>query len=342
MRRAGPLLVLLVLAAAVILGSPPHASAYAPTCGARSPNSPAPGAPTETPWAQDRLGTDRLGALATGRGVTVAVIDSGVDRANRTLGEVLGGGDLLDKAGDGLLDCVGHGTAVASLINGNDHGVAPKATVLSVRVTEQEEVDGSTVGRTAGSAALATAIRRAVDQGADVMNLSLVSYADNAQVRAAVADAVARDVVIVAAVGNRGDQGNPTPYPASYDGVIGVGAIGLDGRRLPTSQVGTYVDLVAPGAQILAAGQLHEGTSFAAPFVAAAAALVREYRPKLTAGQVVARLLATADPTPGEPNSPEYGHGLVNPYRALTDQLNPATGPTATSSPIPEWRPSRD
>jgi type VII secretion-associated serine protease mycosin len=316
------------------------ASAYAPTCGARSRNSPAASAPTETPWAQDRLGTDRLAALATGRGVTVAVIDSGVDRANRTLGTVLGGGDLLDKTGDGLLDCVGHGTAVASLINGRDHGVAPEATVLSIRVTEQEEVDGTTVGRTAGSAGLATAIRRAVDQGADVINLSLVSYADDSQVRAAVADASARDAVVVAAVGNRADQGNPTPFPAAYDGVIGVGAIGLDGRRLPTSQVGSYVDLVAPGAQILAAGELHEGTSFATPFVAAAAALVREYRPKLTAAQVVDRLLATADPTPGGPNSPEYGHGLVNPYRALTDQLNPATGPAGTASPIPEWHPN--
>src|SRR5690349_15881350 len=346
MRRSGPLVILLVLAAlalgsAVILAPPMYASAYAPTCGARSRNSPVASAPTETPWAQDQLGTDRLAALATGRGVTVAVIDSGVDRDNRRLGPVLGGGDLLDNAGDGLLDCVGHGTAVASLINGRDHGVAPNATVLSIRVTEQEEVDGTTVGRTAGSAGLATAIRRAVDQGAGVINLSLVSYTDDARVRAAVADAIARDVVVVAAVGNRADQGNPPPYPAGYNGVIGVGAIGLDGRRLPTSQVGPYVDLVAPGAQIPAAGELHEGTSFATPFVAAAAALVREYRPKLTAAQVVDRLLATADPTPGGPNNPEYGHGLVNPYRALTDQLNPAAGPTTTTSPIPEWHPNR-
>ena len=351
MRRARPRLILLVLAAAGILATPPPASAYAPTCGARSPNAQATDPAAETPWAQDRLGSNRLAALATGRGVTVAVIDSGVDRTNRTLGEVRGGGDLLDQTGNGLLDCVGHGTAVASLINGDKFGVAPKATVLSIRVTEreetgqgktgQEEVDGTGVGRTAGSAGLATAIRRAVEQGADVINLSLVSYTDNAQVRAAVADAIARDVVVVAAAGNRADQGNPTPYPAAYDGVLGVGAVGPDGRRLPTSQVGAYVDLVAPGTQIVAAGGVHEGTSFATPFVAATAALVREYRPELTAAQVIDRLLATADPSPGGPNSPEYGHGLVNPYRALTDQARPAAGPTAGPSPIPEWHASR-
>src|SRR5690348_7132897 len=340
MRRSGPLVILLVLAAlalgsAVILTPPMYASAYAPTCGARSRNSPAASAPTETPWAQDRLGTDRLTGLATGRGVMVAVIDSGVDRDNRTLGPVLGGGDLLDNAGDGLLDCVGHGTAVASLINGRDHGVAPNATVLSIRVTEQEEVDGATVGRTSGSAGLATAIRRAVDQGAGVINLSLVSYTDNTQVRAAVADAVAHDVVVVAAVGNRAADGNPTPFPAAYDGVLGVGAVGPDGQRVAGSQIGPYVDLVAPGTQIVAAGvpdgyAIREGTSFATPFVAAAAALVRAYRPRLTATQVVDRLLATADPTTGGPSSPEFGHGLVNPYRALTDQLAPAT-PAAPS-----------
>ncbi len=350
MRRAGPLLILLVLAAASVLAPPDDAAAHAPTCDGRSGNSPTTGAPIETPWAQARLGADRLSTLATGEGVTVAVIDSGVDRANRALGKVLGGGDLLDPTGDGRLDCVGHGTAVASLINGDFHvnggfhGLAPKATVLSIRVTEQEEVDGATVGRTSGSAGLAGAIRRAVDQGAGVINLSLVSYTDNAQVRAAVADAVAHDVVVVAAVGNRAAEGNPTPYPAAYEGVLGVGAVGMDGQRLAGSQIGTYVDLVAPGAQIVAAGvpdgfTVREGTSFAAPFVAAAAALVREYRPKLTAAQVVDRLLATADPTPGGSSSPEYGHGLVNPYRALTDQLIPTT--SAPASPIAEPRADR-
>jgi membrane-anchored mycosin MYCP len=331
MRRAGPLWILLVLAAAIPLPPPAIASAHAPTCDVRSTNSPATGTPTETPWAQARLGVDRLAPLATGDGVTIAVIDSGVDRANRALGKVLGGGDFLDPTGDGRLDCVGHGTAIASLINGKLHGLAPRATVLSIRVTEQEEVDGATVGRTSGPAGLAAAVRSAVDQGAQVINLSLVSYMDNAQVRGAIADAVAHDVVVVAAVGNRGEEGNPTPYPAAYDGVLGVGAIGLDGQRLPSSQTGPYVDLVAPGAQIIAAGlkggfTIHEGTSFATPFVAATAALVREYRPKLTAAQVVERLKATAD-------GPD---GLLNPYRAVTDQLIPPT--KATPSPIAEGR----
>src|SRR5690348_6791442 len=146
MRRAGPLLIFLVLAAASLLAPLDGAAAHAPTCDSRSENSPTTGTPADVPWAQARLGADRLAGLATGAGITVAVIDSGVDRANRALGRVLGGGDLLDPTGDGRLDCVGHGTAVASLINGGSHGtfhgLAPKATVLSIRVTEQEEVDG--------------------------------------------------------------------------------------------------------------------------------------------------------------------------------------------------------
>ncbi len=352
MRRAGPLLMLSVLVATLtctVLTIPARAAAFAPGCapgaGSGAENSPAAGTPAQTPWAQARLGADRLPVIATGAGIVVAVIDSGVDGTHRAVGKVIGGGDLLDTAGDGRLDCVGHGTAVASLINGGFHGLAPQATVLSVRVTEQEEVDGTTVGRTAGSAGLADAIRRSVDEGAQVINLSLVSYTDNPRVRAAVAYAVSSDVVVVAAVGNRAAEGNPTPYPAAYDGVLGVGAIGLDSRRLAGSQVGPYVDLVAPGAQILAAGlpdgfTVHEGTSFATPFVAAAAALVRQYRPNLTAAQVASRLLATADPSPGGPHSPEYGAGLVNPYRALTDQLGAPTGPARSTSPIAEKRAS--
>src|ERR1044071_2418540 len=117
MRRAGPLSILLVLAAAVPLPLSAKASAHAPTCGARPANSPAPGTPTETPWAQARLGTDRLATPATGAGVTGAVMCSGVDRAKRAFGKELGGGDLLDPPGDARLDCVGHGTAIASLIN---------------------------------------------------------------------------------------------------------------------------------------------------------------------------------------------------------------------------------
>ncbi|MFD0822447.1 type VII secretion-associated serine protease mycosin, partial [Micromonospora zhanjiangensis] len=280
----------------------------APTCGTGP--GPAP-AGTQTPWAQQRYLPDRLAALATGAGVTVAGIDSGVDQKHPQLrGRVAAGNDFLDPGGDGTRDCAGHGTGVASIIAAGSttgttfHGLAPGARILPVRVSEQQVVDGKESGRTVSAPVFARSIRWAVDHGADVINLSVVLYQDDPAVRAAVGYAVGRDVVVVAAAGNYHEQGNPTPYPAAYDGVLGVGAIGRDGKRAPFSQVGPYVDVVAPGSGILAAGpgrgqQSQEGTSYAAPFVSATAALVRQYRPELTAAQVAERIVATADPAAG-------------------------------------------
>ncbi|GAA2714095.1 type VII secretion-associated serine protease mycosin [Micromonospora olivasterospora] len=314
----------------------PAAARAVPGCSAPL----APARPVASvPWPQRRYAPERLSALATGAGVTVAVIDSGVDREHPQLaGRVLDGTDFLDAGGDGSRDCAGHGTGVASIIAAvprpgvGFQGLAPRARVLPVRVSEQQVVDGRESGRTVSAADFARAIRWAVDHGADVLNLSVVLYADNPAVRAAVGYALARDVVVVAAAGNLHDSGNPRPYPAAYDGVLGVGAIGSDGQRAGFSQTGPYVDLVAPGGEVLMAapGQGHrqaEGTSYAAPFVAAAAALVRQYRPGLTAAQVAQRIVATADPAPGD----GYGAGVLNPYRAVVET---GAGPTGRADRV--------
>ncbi|GAB3818065.1 hypothetical protein GCM10027605_69920 [Micromonospora zhanjiangensis] len=187
----------------------------APTCGTGP--GPAP-AGTQTPWAQQRYLPDRLAALATGAGVTVAVIDSGVDQKHPQLrGRVAAGNDFLDPGGDGTRDCAGHGTGVASIIAAGSttgttfHGLAPGARILPVRVSEQQVVDGKESGRTVSAPVFARSIRWAVDHGADVINLSVVLYQDDPAVRAAVGYAVGRDVVVVAAAGNYHEQGNPTP-----------------------------------------------------------------------------------------------------------------------------------
>ena len=173
-----------------------------------------------------------------------------------------------------------------------------------------------------------------------MINLSISTTADDPAVRTAVREALAADIVVVAAVGNHHDRGDPTPYPASYDGVVGVGAITPDGRRLPSSQVGSYVDIVAPGDLVVAAvpgagHQTFQGTSLAVPFVAATAALVRARYPSLSQADVVRRLLATTDPAPGSRPSPEYGYGVLNPVRALTEVLNPAGPGPAPHPPLP-------
>ncbi|MER7003085.1 type VII secretion-associated serine protease mycosin [Dactylosporangium sp. NPDC000555] len=326
----------LLLSLAECLAADP-AVARAPAACPGQVRRPAP-APSGTPWTQLRYDQTRLNALADGRGIVVAVIDSGVDARNAQLqGAVQAGPDQLD-GGSSVLDCVGHGTGVAGIIAARPvagspfHGLAPAATILALRVSELiEGEDGGATGRPGTPAGLAGAIRDAVARHAQVINLSLVSHRDDAAVRDAVRFALDNDVVVVAAAGNGAEQGNKAPYPAAYDGVIGVGAVTPDGRRLPTSQTGPYVDLVAPGSQIVTTATpdgwtTMDGTSFATPFVAATAALLRQYRPELTAAQVSAQLKATAD---GGRAGPGYGAGLLNPYRALTERLGASPKPAA-------------
>ncbi|WP_344407373.1 S8 family serine peptidase, partial [Dactylosporangium fulvum] len=288
----------ILLALAGCLAPLPAAAHAPPACS--GPLRPPQPAPTGTPWPQQRYDQRRLAPLADGHGVIVAVIDSGVDARHPQLrGAVQSGTDQLDGGGS-VLDCVGHGTGVAGIIAARPaggvtfRGLAPAATILALRVSELIELeDGTTAGRRGTAAGLAAAIRDAVGRGAKVINLSLVSYRDEPEVREAVRFAISRDVVLVAAAGNRFEEGNPTPYPAAYDGVVGVGAIDPDGRRVPSSQTGPHVDLVAPGAQIVTTATpqgltVADGTSFAVPFVAATAALLRQYRPELSGAEVAA------------------------------------------------------
>ncbi|MFI5713011.1 type VII secretion-associated serine protease mycosin [Kribbella sp. NPDC051620] len=307
-------------------------------------SNPEPAHPTVRmlPWAQQLLMPQRVWPYSTGTGVTVAVVDSGVDADHPQLrrpGKVLPGRDffLVGKL-PGNYDCVSHGTAVAGLISADAapgigfQGIAPGARILPVRVSDREANDSGGT-RTIDSNVLAAGIKYAADRGAKVMNLSMAGPANQPQVRAAIAYAVRKDVVIVAAVGNgQQDRAQRVPsYPAGYPGVIGVGAIDISGARANSSQIGAYVDLMAPGAGVLSttrrAGHAYvDGTSFAAPFVAATAALVRSAWPKLTAAQVAQRLRATASPARGGAGSQEYGAGVVDPYRAVTEGLDASKG----------------
>jgi len=341
----------LVTLAAVLLPAP--APAFAAEACTNVPDQQKVAA--ATPYEDQLYDLARLAAVADGRGVRVAVIDSGVDDTHPQLrGRVTAGDDFLKDNPDGRQDCVGHGTGVASIIAAAPadgvpfHGLAPRATVVPVRISEQEQINGKIVGRRGTSRDFADAIDFASDPDrgdAQVINLSLVMTAPDDQVRAAVARAIERGVVVVAAVGNEGepDKANLTPYPASYPGVIGVGAIGPDGLRAPYSQHGSYVDVMAAGDKITVAAldsglTTGNGTSYATPFVAATAALIRQRFPQLTPAQVAHRIIATADPAPGGRHSDEYGFGLLNPYRALTETL----GPDVPASPAAVAMPTAD
>jgi type VII secretion-associated serine protease mycosin len=357
-RRAGA-----AVAALVVLLLLPAPAAFAEHVCDDPP--PAGQALAGTPYANRLYPSSALAPLATGAGVRVAVIDSGVRADVPALrGRVAAGADFLHHDPDGRQDCVGHGTEVASLIVGRAgrdsgfQGLAPGATIVPVRVSEEEDDQGGgTSGDRVSFGGFADAIDWAVDEGhADVINLSLVTTEGNTPVRAAVSRAIEKGVVVVAAAGNHGrpDDPNPTPFPAAYPGVIGVGALTASGVRADYSQHGPYVDVVAAGDGITAALpggglKVDNGTSFAAPFVAATAALIKQRFPDATPAEVARRIEATTDPAPGGPvpgaspgddaaRNPEYGFGLLNPYRALTETL----GPASPAAAVPEMMRAED
>ncbi|MBK8915590.1 MAG: S8 family serine peptidase [Phycisphaerales bacterium] len=233
--------------------------------------------------AFDQVNLAEARMIVGGEGVMVAVIDSGVDAGHPALqGRIAPGGydfllraptapdigDGLDTDGDGFVDeIVGHGTHVAALIA----AVAPQATILPLRVLDG---DGNTDNFTVGEA-----IFHALDAGAEVINLSLGSTYESKIVEDAVAEALSRGVVMVAAGGN--NNALQPEFPAAIAGVISVAAVDGDDRKSSFSNFGASIALTAPGTAIrsaIPAAQYADwdGTSMAAPLVSGAAALVLE------------------------------------------------------------------
>ena len=343
--------VVLVIVAGLAAPAAAHAlpTAVAPDC--TEPG----GRITQVSWAQRLLAPERVWSFTRGGGVTVAVLDSGVDASHAQLaGEIRRGLDVRGGGSAGAdSDCRGTGTQIAGVIGAWQTqstgfvGLAPNAAILPIRVVGEQDP----VGEPVPPQVLAQGVRAALDSGADVIAVPVVSYTDAPALRDAVADAVRAGVVVVAAVGDKGGEpgGGPTPYPAAYEGVIGVGAIAETGVRWPNSQAGGYVDVVAPGAGIVTVQRawgltVAEGTGVACGFVAAAAALAIARR-GLRGAAIERLLLATAVPGPG---GPEYGHGVVNPYAAVNDHLVqretatlPALAPP-TRETASDWLRSRD
>jgi len=331
-------LVLTALALLVVVPAAGMARAAPAACGPSIRD-----ALTETPWPLRRLRPELAWPLTRGSGIVVAVIDSGVSTTHPSLeGQVLRGHDFVQPGGVGDCDEVAHGTFVAGIIAGKQlansgfYGVAPGAKILPIRVMrdDQKSVDAGL------PLTIAAAIDLAVQKGAQVINLSLVTQL-TPQLTAAVEKAVAQDVIVVAAAGNEGaSQGRGQPaYPAALDGVIAVAGIDEDEKRVSTSTTGRYVDVAAPGFRIDGPApqgggfgrREGGGTSFAAAYVSGVAALVRRYHPGLTAEQVAGRIRQTADHPPEVSNS-EVGFGTVNPYRAVTAVLD---GPARAQSSAP-------
>lgn len=317
-------------------------------------------------WGIDKIGARSAWGITKGSGVTVAVLDTGVrgdhveirkslDGPHKTLfpaGQKSAwgnGGWACVNDGNPLHDFDGHGTAVASIITAAGDrvgmaGVSPDAKIMAVQVL-------SCAG--AGTAeSIARGIRHAVDNGADVINMSLGSYGGkgcaNVEVDA-INYAISKNVLVVASSGN--ERHGSVGCPARLPGIMAIGAINRDGSIVANvswgSNWGSQQSVMAPGIHIAAADnasspewwegkkKVHDkvfsysdryvlkfnGTSAAAPHVAGVAALVRSINPQLTPAQVKDIIQKTTT-NPGSqagklPNS-TYGHGIVNAYNAVT------------------------
>jgi type VII secretion-associated serine protease mycosin len=314
--------MVLAVALAAAVPAPPAVAATGSTC-ATPPVTTDPA----IPWPQVQLAPQRVWDLTEGAGITVGVVDSGVDASPPQLaGRVLAGIDVVNAGGGPAnTDCYGHGTFVAGIIaaapaaGAGFAGVAPQAVILPVRAAND--------ANSGSAAALATGIRAAVDGGARVINVSASTDVPAPLLTDAVQYAEAHDVVVVAAAANGAQQGDPVTYPASYPTALAVGAIDSTGALANFSETGNYLDLVAPGENVVSIGPggggqwQGSGTSYAAPFVAGIAALVRAYHPKLSAAQVRHRLEATADHPNTTVPDPGFGWGTVDPLAAVTAVL---------------------
>jgi subtilisin family serine protease len=276
--------------------------------------------------------------ITRGSGVTVAVLDTGVDGSTPDLGgSVLSGPDYtagVDPAR--YRPPLIHGTYIASLIAGHGSGpddafgvigVAPQARILSVRVILDDGEPGTATYN--ADPRYANAIGRgifyAVGHGAQVINMSLGSQQPTAYMRSAVAYALAHGVVIVASAGNDGTSSGFAPYvyPAAFTGVIAVAAVTGAGARASFSEQNAAVVLSAPGIDVLGAGPAGqyvqaEGTSPAAALVSGVAALIRSRYPGLSPALVEQALITSAARRPHGGYSTGTGFGEVDAVTALT------------------------
>ncbi|MFP7297032.1 S8 family peptidase [Neobacillus niacini] len=279
---------------------------------------------SEVPKGIEMIGAPIIWEKTKGKGITVAILDTGCDVSHPDLSEVIIGGRNFTHDDNGnpevYIDYNGHGTHVAGTIaavqnNNGVVGVAPEANLLILKVLDK---DGS--GQYDW---ILNGINYAVEQQVDIISMSLGGSRDLPELHQAIQNAIAHQILVVCAAGNEGDgqdSSDEFSYPASYNEVISVGAIDLERRSSNFSNSNNEVDLAAPGEEILSTylnGRYAKlsGTSMATPHVSGALALIKDsvtkkFERNLTEPELYAQLIKRTVPLG---NSPKLeGNGLLN------------------------------
>jgi type VII secretion-associated serine protease mycosin len=311
-------------------------------------------------WVLGMLNVTAAWPRSEGAGVTVAVIDSGVNPyVSDLIGSVTTGPDYTGvTTGSASPDWGVHGTWMASLIAGHGHGggsgvigVAPRARILSIRVIPdrgdphygryEREQEASI------QQSLANGINYAVARGAQVISMSIGYSAPSGTVRAALQHAYDRGVVVLASAGNSGDQGGsgrdgdaPESFPADYPGVISVGAVDSSGAVASFSSANLSVQVAAPGVSVPAQGRDGQywwvsGTSPACALVAGVAALIKSRYPGLAPDLVATALTTTTTYRPAGGYDSQVGFGVVDATAALTKAAQLAHAPPTSAATSP-------
>ncbi len=306
-------------------------------------------------WHHDKIDSSTAWDYSTGVGMTIAIIDTGVNCNHTDLSDDCVAGYDFVNADNDPMDDHGHGTHVAGIAAGvtnNSRGIA--GTGWSAKIMPLKGLNAAGNG---SHSALAAAITYAVDHGADVINMSLGSYFTSRTLGDAVEYAIDSDVSVTAAAAND-NVSNPT-YPAAFPGVLGISATTQSDSKASFSNYGNHIDLAAPGVGILSTVlsggyQAWSGTSMASPVVAGVAALLHEQGPDRTPADVEELLEQSAVDLGASGWDQLFGWGRIDAGAALelgaeenpnqtpaptfTLPPQPTVGPpTATPTPAEDW-----
>lgn len=284
-------------------------------------------------WYLGPMQAEKMWKVSTGKGVKVAVIDSGVNANTSSLkGQVLTDEVPKSVAYRPTDDYDGHGTTMAELIAGTGaggglKGLAPEAKIIPIRV-KFEDLKGS-ADELKKTADTTTAIRAAADTDAKIISMSFGSGGPDSYEQAAINYAASKGKLLIAAVGNDGQKsGDTIGYPASDDYVVGVASIDASGTASKFSSHGGYVDLSAPGqnfpgwcdAKFRSYCDNMNGTSSATAIASGSAALIWSAHPDWTVNQVTRALIDTAGRSwPKNKPSTYLGYGAIRPRTVLAN-----------------------